>query len=478
MINQGQGIQVAKLLIHETGTYNQQWRRPYQTSLDANILNSFTERMNSVDKYQPSMLSGLAHEFITPSATPEKQVAIPNGWEQSRCRFTMEIHHTNLMGIRIREVVMGFTDHPGITHTGAVDRSMNFYISSTLQLRDLTERTPFGVQTYQSVHDSAHVLADNNWSNVYQPGQDMRMRPTDVFSAISRSHLPNLNDTLDTRTLVTSAAVKSRRSNTLPTNYVADILASYQSATNASQFGNGNQEILGSARGYASETPAMQDPFLGGISGVRGNVVGNSFTYGDLLSLDPNTDANCVVVYMDQVHRAEVHHVGQTADWGSTTLETQVATILAQSVPSLAMDLTITHIFFQANNLGFGGQVQMLTSEIEGFTNMDMSGYERVFRQRLEHEVLRGISFNGQMSFDIMMHVDLLGETKISISLNGAPFIDYLAPSFCDALTAPILTSNMQASQTLAEDFDMLFSGIQGNSMGVIQPGDQNFGKF
>lgn len=464
MLQQRPGLRITKLLIHETGTYNQQYRRPYVTNLEAGTLNALSERLNGADKLMPSMMAGVANQFIAPSATPEKEVGIVGGWGERRMRFMMEVEHVYATGVKITEVILGYTNYAGITVSGAVDPRMEFFVNSTLQVRNSIERTPMGNQTYSSVVDSSHVLADNNFTGLYTPEKDQRMRPEDVYSLMSRSHIPDMGNTLDMRTTLTNQAVKSRRSNSQAANYMAGILDNYKNATATSEFGQGAQEILNTARGYAAELPAARDPFLMAISQIRGTAVGNTFSYGDLRSLDPNVDAMTAAVFMQETQRAQTHSIGQTQLWGGADRDTSVATILSQSVPSLLMDLMLTRIVFKSSNRFIGGEVQTHVFDAQGFSNVDLSEFVRLFQIRLAHEILKDITYDNQVDFAIEMRVDLLGETWIGIEFDNHPRVDFVTPSFCDALTVPVLTSNQEASMTLARDFDMLFETVQNNT--------------
>ena len=477
---QQQGIRITRLLIHETGTYNDQWRRPYETTLDGQTLGVLQERLDGQQDFTPSMMAGIAGQFVKPSVTPESQIRIVNGWNERRSRFMMTVEHTYMTGGTIIENILGYTSHMGLTPTGAIDPNMEFYVNSTVHVRNTIERTPMGNQNYASVVDASHVVADNNWGasgGMYAPEKEHRMRPTDVFAAMSRTHLPQASSVLDLRTTMTSNAVKSRRTNSMATNYMSHILESYRNANAQSDFGMEEASILGQARGFVAEKSATNDPFLSAISNVRGTPVGNTFTWRDLLALDPGVDHVTVVQVMDQVHRGQVHQAGQTQHWGGTDLETHAASVLSQAVPGLMMNLMLTGVGFKSTNrVTIGGMVQTQFFDAMGFSTGDLKPYLEQFKNRLEHEVLYDLTYGNTMDFALEMRADLLGETWIKISINGGPYVDYVVPSFCDALTTPVITTNQERPLQLASDFILLFEnasanmmpGVPGNSIDVF----------
>lgn len=454
---QQQGIRINSFLLHETGTYNQQYRRPYHTELTGTTLSALQERLQGADKFQPAMFGGIASQFIKPTATPEKPIDLVNGWDEPRMRFVMEIEHTSYLGGGIVQVILGYTNYKGISHGGHLDDQMVFYINSVMHVRNMTQNTPTGQQTFSTVADSSHILVDNNWSGIYA-NTDQRMRPEDVYATMQRSHLHGLGEVMDMRTASNNLTVKSSRANTLATDYMANILQNYRTATDTSAFGQNEGEILAQARGYASEQIASRDPFLSAIASIRGMPVGNSFSMSDLRKLDPNVDRVTVPMMMAPTARSTMHRAGQTTDWGGTNRETDVATFLSQAIPSLMMKLAITRIVFQSTNRDFTGAITTTVLKCESFTKgIDLSPALRRFESDLEHKVLREISFDNQTDFAIEMQVDLVGETWIRMSLDGQQATaDFVTPSFCDALTVPIITSNTDLSMSLATDFEML----------------------
>lgn len=470
MSNRLSACRITKMLMLETGTYNPQYRRPYETNLHGSTLNMFKERLDTVDKYVPSLIAGIANQFISPAATPEKQIAIVNGWNERRVQFMMEIEYTYQTGGSTTQVILGYTDHVGITVAGAIDPNMQFYVNSVLQIRNTIQNTPLGSQLYTSVSDSSHVLIDNNWGGIYSEQSDQRMRPEDVFSTMSRTHLVNLGGVSDYRSTNNNMPAKSSRKNNLAANYASDILSNYKQASLSEEFGQGNNEILNTARGYVGEQVAARDPFLSAMAGIQGQPLGNTFTFDNLRRLDPNVDNVTHVNLMLPTQQATAHQAGQTADWGGTTRETQVATILSQSVPSLLMELALTKITFRSTNRDFSNAVNTQVFNPGGFSNNDQSNSLRIFIARLEHEILKDISFDNQVDYAIEMHVDLLGETWIKLSMDGKAFVDYVTPSFCDALTVPVLTAVDQVSVNLASDFQLLAGELSNSNSSYNNP--------
>lgn len=489
MFQQNAGIRITKFLILETGSYNQQYRRPFTTNLDGSTLHMFHERLDGATGYSPNMMSGLAGNFVMPMATPEDRLNISEGWGERRMRFLMEVEHTKVTGGRTTEVIMGYTDHAGITASGNLDDNMIFYINSTMQTRVQHQNTPYGTQSYTTMVDNSLVLANPQWDSVYAPRQDNRMRPEDVYSTMTRAHLSDAASIMDTRAVVTNAPVKSRRQNNLAGSYVSRILDDYRNATaDTNAFGQSHVEVYNAARGNAAESLASSDPFISAIANIRNMPPSNMFTIRDLKQLCPNLNDVTQARALAPTERANVHQTGQTADWGAADRVTLVATILTQSVPSIMMDLGLIQLAFASSNQNIGGMVSTTIMNVETFSGDDASRSLDSFCRRLEMEILNDISWNNQTDFAIQMQADLLGETWLKISVDGGPSFDYVAPSFCDALTSPMLTADNELNVKVASDFSMLIDNMMpyaatdpGFGHNIVQVGNNAsspFGKF
>jgi uncharacterized protein (DUF736 family) len=354
---------------------------------------------------------------------------------------------------------------------------MEFYVNSVMQIRRTTEITPIGNQVHSNVTDSSHILVDNNWNGIYSPVNEQRMRPTDVFATMGRAHLNIDGPIIDTRATSTQMAAKSRRTNANAACYMSQILKGYSQATTLTEYGAGNDEILNKARGMAEENQATKDPFLSAIAQIRGaQVIGNVFTFNDLLHLDPNVESVTAAQLLNPVMKSKVHSAGMTATWQGSDMETHVATILSQSVPSLLMDLALTRVVFRATNRTINSAVTTAIVDAQGFISGDLTRQLDTFLLRLEHEILRDISHDNMMDYAVEMQIDLLGETWIRFSIGGNPYVDYVTPSFADALLAPVITSDDQRAVTLASDFESLSQHLLDRN--TLNHTKQNLGGF
>lgn len=462
-------VRVAKLILQESGTYNVLYHRPYKTTVTPHDLENITTRIDQTNgqKITGSLLAGVASNILSPSASPEGNINIPNGWNERRIRFVMEVHVDTSMSSNIIYFFQGFTSHLGITPSGHIDPNMEFYINSFIRVSRLTQQTPYGTYLKDIVTESAHVLngsLQNNMSNLNNP---YIMRPQDIFHGIQSNYLNNVyinnnsGSVIDTRiTLGNNQGLRSKRDNNLPANYLANIIDSFQNGNMLAEFGQENHDVMSRCASLVVEEPISENIFIRAINNVKGYSLGASFNFGDLEKVDPNINAVTNYITLGQVQINQLHTAGQTAYWNASDRETLVATILSNSVPAIMMDLMISKLHFRTTNDSIGGVVNTIIIDGKSLTDADISGNFQYFKTRLEKEILYDISFGNQDIYLIEMQVDLFGETKISVSLSGGPVIMYAVPSFCDSLTVPVIAGSKDSYFNVVHDFEVIMNNV------------------
>lgn len=453
------GIRVTKLIMMETGTHNEQYRRPYSTSITGHTRNMILERLNGAENYTPQQLGTVAGGFITPTAQPEKKIDIIGGWNSRRMQFILEVERISQLGGGYKEVFMGYTDYDGVSQSLHIDPKMVFYINSTASVKQYLGSVGVGGRQFEtSVLNNSHVLVSNDWNGIYTKERENRMRPEDVYAQMAVAELGNVidpRDTYDDRAVLSAIPTFSDRANNSSATYMSRVLTGYTKAIRGSDINASSTSQFDSARGIMHEPLISHNSFMVAMQQVNGGR-GHSFSYGDLLQIDPNADNIKVVILLDSRTRAQTHQAGQTANWGASDLETVSASILSNSVPSLMMELTMSKMAFMATNRNFGAEVTVMLGDARSFVSADLSAYMDIFVTRLKTEILPIISYNNEIDFELEMVIDLLGETWLKLSMNGQPSVDYVTPSFCDALMVPIVTNNPMLATNIATDFNLL----------------------
>ncbi len=471
-------MRINKLIIQETGTYSQQWKRPYISGLNPKTFNSIVEKSSNAKTITPNILAGVSTQFIHPTATPEGTLFIPNGWQERRLRFFMEVCIEEQMGCIVTEYIVGYTDYAGIGRiNNSIDPEMRFHINGINTTRNMTHVTALGTQTYQNAIDSSHVLSNTNYTNIQNSVRTYSMRPEDVYMQMDVADIQknqDLGDFIDVQSLITTVPIKSKRTNSIAPVYVANILDAYIKAKPLDFHESNRGDILQTAIGINSSNSVSDDQFMSFLRN-RNNNNGDSFTYNDLIAIDQNIFNVTQVVQLTPITKATVHQAGSTSEWGAADMETAFATCISQSLPGYMLECCFNKFFFRATNRDIGGKISIVISEAKSLmSNVDTSDYIRVMEFKLENELFKDLTFNNQMDFAIDVRCDLLFETWINLSINSGPFTTYVTPSFCDALMSPVITDNYNNCLSIASDFSNIVDTICDNKNSTQQMSNKN----
>ena len=460
-------LRITKLIIFETGTYNKLYRRPYATTVTGDVVAAMHEAIDASRDFSPATLAKFSNQIIRPSANPEKEIYIPGGFEERRLKFMMEVEYERYGAGKICEIITGYTDHPGITNSGHIDPRMTFFINNIMKVRNTTMRTATGLQSFSNVVESNQVLADNSYTNVRSSIREQRMRPEDVFATMGRVFISGIEGeetTYDARVALTNIPVFSKRSNNSAAVFSSDILSSYSQAQLEARADSSQDEMTNRARTLSSTDQISKNPFLYALSQIRETVVNlNTFTFGELKTIDMNVDHVTIARSQAMMQSNNMHRSGQTADWGGSDVITNTATVLATAVPSLMTDLALMVVGFKATNREIGGRTVVVPTDAQGFGNSDVSENMRIFLNRLQSEILIDVSYNNQIDYDLEMHVDLLGDAIIRLSMGAENPVDFVIPSFCDALLTPVVSMDNNRIVQLARDFQSLTTELVDN---------------
>lgn len=460
---------IVRMLLVETGTYNDMARRPYHTALDQHLLAQVQDATMHGARINAESLAGVAGQVLRPTTNATGIVQITNGWEQPRYRFLMEVTSEGYQGGELVQYVAGYTDHIGISHGGHLDPRMRFYINSVVSTRRMRMMTPGGAVSKQVANRADHILSNQAHQDVRITNYNLTphlMRPEDVFNTMGTQIMGDgLSTVYDTRSGFMDEPIrKSNRSNASSSQYLSKIMTTHQKVMrSADGAGDDLGVIMERASGLVREQTVSEDLFLAPLQRMTGFSEGQSVMYQELLQMAPHLDQVTTVVVPNQQQMFNRPTRGSAEHWTGTTHETVVATILSHSVPAILMDLMITKIAFTATNRTLDGSVQVLLADVKSFMGgeVDLSPYAMIFQQRFATEIFTDLSRNGQLDLEIQVSFDVLGDTIIDVSMQGQPAIRYTTPSFADALFTPIWGENADTLRKLTFDIDSICTNLE-----------------
>lgn len=460
-------MNVVELLISETGTYNQQFLRPYESSMDgygtAKVVERVSQAIRSGSSVNNNTFIGIGTAIVAPSAGVVSPVNILNGWERDRLRFKLTIEVLMNTGSRVRYIYTGFTSDrniiPGISYDqGKIDPNMVFKVNTVTRTRVVSEVTPHGNRSRYSPLATCNVLTNPNWTGVISPANMYTMRPSDVISHRATESLRSINTNfVDTNMMVTSKPSYSNLAAGNINDYSASIISNALKVGLVADPSDKTNPYFNAKTMVSDE---IENPLFDRLNVMRRTAASDgSFTFNELLTIDPMTDSVAVYAPLTQEDIRHVHRTGQTAAWDGSDLNTQAATIIANGIPAIMARLGLIRLGFSSTNSVIGS---MPTTNISGAVsinenvNMDANAFARIRDElvmRVEYDVLSAVTMGFEIEYFVTVLADLNGDMRITVGLDGKAPYDYVYPCFNSSAMTPILTNNLNMATSLASVF-------------------------
>jgi hypothetical protein len=464
-------VSIVSLILQETPEYQDQYVRPYDAYIDEQTIDIISDRVNRLGagSVNSSAVTGLDTPIIMPSAIHQGVAPIANSWNNKRMRFVLEALVTNVRGHVSRFVFQGYTDYCGISMHRSIDLNMILVINSYVLLNNITD--PSGVGNKSTLLESSQVI---NGSGIYPDRNNNSdkyiMRPYDIFTGIQSRYLEDTYNRenpgigyFDPRHIVGyRESARANRSNSNPTQYLIDILGSYKTSIDGNAIDCGGvSDIYGQCRLIETMPSICENPFIRAMAACKGGGPGTTFTFQDLLRLDPNTDRVTTVMTRNLDSRTTFLAVENSCQWNGGDRCTVIASMLGNAVPALMVEYNFTKISFTANNFQGGRDPILITIlTAHGLTTADVTRSYEMFKLRLKTEILLDMSYGNQESFSIIIHADLYGDTRMEIEIGRASGA-FVMPSFCDSLLSPIVTNSKKSFEDNTTIIERLVDNIR-----------------
>lgn len=492
MTNMNQTSAVIKRVIMiKTGAYSDQYIRPFTANVNnQGVLNLFVENTHGGQSIDPINIAGVAGQMLQPSAIATGVAGIINGWSQSRVRFFLEAEFTTQFNQKHTYLVQGYSDQPGFTQAGLIDPSMLLFMNNVIVLQEQAYVDPTTGQTVRRMMDTSQILYRQPATNMMfgldgQLNQRMQtMLPGEVVQNIGIIEMQKAMNNIDiygmTNALDTSPVIKSSRQNALASRYLAkSVTALTQSIADTSVGAAPLIDVTCRAKSLLPESPLAQDKFIS-LVGERTPFYENGYIrWQDLINIFPAIDS--VTMCIDRQFQQNIANannniatgavtslawdntrdINHLESWTDASRETVVANTLGYAIPAVMMENFIAGFSFTVTNMTHTGQPSLTIMHHDTFLdNMDMTVYLQRLTSVILNEIMVNVSFNNQHTYNISMRTNILGDTYINIMLNGGIAREYLMPTFCDALTVPVVTHSQI-------DKDNLSSGVLDLTMAV-----------
>lgn len=465
---------VKRLLFIKTRPQQPMFRRPFTASLNHDAISSISECVadNGVGGVTSELLAPYMRRVLHPSAEHQQVVPIPEGWEEPRMRFVLVVEHRE-EGRRSPHLYyfQGYTDTPGIVtspivsrRSHVIDPELELYFNSYCRVVNV-ERVDRDGRRFSVPHmtESAQILANDDFQGILGDRNEIMMRPRDVVVAMYDAEEGGSQDvdprerrdrSIGTGHFVTPRVSLSRRANNVPAEHATKLLTSFLIGRVDSEFGQGMGNHLGRAKGYLGEEPrASENPFLRALN-YGGNNYPNHVSYKTLVGLFPEVEARGVTDVMEESDNQR--HSLDSERWSGAAAETLASMVLLYSVPALVLEQGLDYVVISSTNEGPGGRIETLLDEPSTFSTADQSEQLSLLIAKFNCLVGDDLALRGDRLFNVVMWVDTFGETRIRISLDMQPFVEYSALTCTDARFSPVVTTRYEDLELMAYNMGRL----------------------
>lgn len=458
----------------ESTRYNDMYLRPYETFYDKSVerlLDDYTE--GGVD-LSTSAIGRVSTHFLKPAAMPGNSVVIANGFGERRYSFMIEVQSAGKLKGNMVTVLTGYTDYVGVVQgrNGPIlDPDMSMFFNGLYVYRNQEVPTRHGTETTSNVsrgtqiaHTSSTASEDafGGYSNPI-----FMARPEDISGVLAYEADPTMagfrnSGGGDYRNTLTNAPKASSRSNMARSSYLSDILSSYKTAAGDEDFLE-DTDVWTGTRSNAREKSINENEVMLQLSLHTSYTATGCVTYGELCDIIPNLDDVINVAGAQTVKTDPRALSEQTSNWGAATTHAQAATLIQQSVTAIMSDCLLLGVHFVATNDTIDGKTQLNVGAFNSYNkNIDMTRHIERFKDRIYLEILNDLSMYDALPFTADVHIELLYNATITVTIDNEPDELFVAPAFCDAIYASTLAGSQTVIEDIASDISAMVTSLQG----------------
>ena len=482
-------LSITKLIFVPTGQYQPMGLRPYQINARGDWLSRLETATEGFTQIGRQAFAGIAGSILRPSAQTVGTLSIPNGWQERRYLFMMEIvdeptDYSMDTTMRITHL-KGYTDREGDPSlSGFIDPQMRLFITDVTHTREIAN--PMNGLPRRRLVD-ASLLLQRNAGQVNSYGGFYAMRPKDVCVSIGNSHVSEIvgRDYSDYRSSLAVLPTLSNVGNELPSDYLARAVDSYRTAVSTQQRDDVElPDLMANVGAGTLETSLNADPFLQSLHVQTEFSEGACFSYGELCAMFPYLDRDVAKLFPPMEMTRDIGFAAaspqDSKEWTGSSMDTVAATILSSSVPAAMTYAMLTQVSFYVTNDTVDGQprFEFLSSPQSFMTrNQSLDNNAIYFRDMILGEIFRDLTMNGNVTVSLSLFCDLVQcDMRLTIEVDGQGRVDYTAPTFARGMTTPVIANNRDQLDNLAHNLGDVFSQMKPSDMGyhgddVYDPG-------
>jgi hypothetical protein len=459
-------VRLVRAVFIAVPTVHQMHFRPYESHINNETLNMLDQVTQGGQYTNVERFSAISGRILSPASQSKGIVAIANGWDTQRYSVLMEFEVVTPMGIS-REVITGYTGYADMSYGGHLAPDTPIFTNSHTEARvDQVMQHGHRFEKYGSV-GARQILSPVTYLGMdHQLHQsEALLRPVDAITYQQREyHGFNQPGVLDTRVANMYGINASARDNVIGGRYLHKVCEGYrEGVVNNYDMVESPDYVMGAAADSSKVAEA--------------DVCMSSMVFARLRDQTAYTETFYVTVQEIRTAFQEFDHVLQIAHldtgtptsmtehtdhWGAPKVETRIAHMLIQAVPAhLALYLVARYSFNMENQTAPDGSVTVKTLGAQFMVGVadDVRRIQNI-EAIIRSTVAASVQAMGVGDYNITMYYNMVGNTTVSVSVNGGMPVDYAAPCYCDALYSPVVGDSTQSLSTIAGDLGNMLNTL------------------
>jgi len=167
-------------------------------------------------------------------------------------------------------------------------------------------------------------------------------------------------------------------------------------------------------------------------------------------------------IYRDVTQQACMLDTADTADTLEPTIENEISQTFINSITAVMSENLLTvfsGVVSNASNVPITA-VSNIRSFLSGVT---LDNYGNRVINYINNVIMPLVTHNGLLLVEIAFDANITGDTTISVSVNGGPYVVYRSPTFADSLYSPVVTDS-GVSTAVVDDYSHIVNTVMGMS--------------
>jgi hypothetical protein len=446
--------------------HHDQFYRPFESQVNGDSMRKLEIYTENGQYVSAAAMADIASSIITPATLPAGKVDIPYGMSEARLAFFLEVTKQSVFGGQSREIITGFTSHVGVDSYGNLDPQMMFYINSRMEIRDGTSANYNGVNVVPgNIYSDSQLLARTAIPLA-------ALRPEDVVgTAQVRSLMGTEDEVFDTRANLTAQSYASDRFNAVPSHYLSKVVGGYLQAHASSRVNEGTEQFYENAIVPVKTESIQLSNFLSDM-GMMDLSRMHCFTYAELQSRYPRTN-DFWIKTLPKPGSTMMSPLQYSEHWAGSNIESNIAYSLTHALPAIMSRLMLVRVVMEITNVNTptGMPVIGIAKQVAMFDGVVTPQKMEYFQNQVMCDIVRGLLMSKVAIFTVRIDADITTSGRFDISVNGGPFIPYVAPMWCESYSSPVI-GKANNLNNLASNVEMITS-----KLADLKFGNNDFGQ-